>query len=179
MGQMTPRDQLNTLLDEVAAQLLQLSLAETVEEMPPFELPKLWEETRLLNVCQAFELNEFETKVLAVCLAMELRSEDMLIACAAAMQVESHFSTFLTPSTLRRWLSPSDLSDDLHAFQAPGKLLRWNLIELGDSVNSSLVEALRPHPRPTTPPKALRRRPPTPIGHGQETPLLPTAVSDG
>ncbi|WP_084473412.1 ATP-binding protein [Deinococcus ficus] len=136
---------LNLLLDDTVTQILNLALNESPGELGEvFELAPIVHDTIFADVHSKAQLSEFELKVLVICLAMELRTESMLLACAGALQTDGPFAAFLTPSLLRRWIGASESPDDVRAFQSSGRLLKWNLIELGDSANASLVEALLP-----------------------------------
>ncbi|GGK99871.1 ATP-binding protein [Deinococcus radiotolerans] len=140
-----PRAQaLQALCDQLSAQVLDVALNEQAEPDVRYvvALPDLTG-TRLADVQARLDLTEFETGVLALALATELFPERMLAACAAALQMDSLYAAFLTPSLTRRWLLGDDWAEGA-AFSAERPLVACGLIEFGASANASVLEALTP-----------------------------------
>ncbi|WP_221090730.1 ATP-binding protein [Deinococcus aquaedulcis] len=136
---------LRAVCDSLSAQVLDAALSEQGDPEAAYEvvLPDELEQTRLGALARGLELTPFETGVVALALATELYPERTLAACATALQLEGPYAGFLTPSLCRRWL-PDPAGTEVAAFQPGGALFRYHLIEFGQSVNASVVEALTP-----------------------------------
>lgn len=144
VAELTRAQALHALCDALSAQVLDVALNEQAEPDVRYvvALPEL-AGTRLADVQARLDLTEFETGVLALALATELFPERMLAACAAALQMDSLYAAFLTPSLARRWLLGDDWTQGA-AFSAERPLLGCGLIEFGAGVNASVLEALTP-----------------------------------
>ncbi|WP_236704918.1 ATP-binding protein [Deinococcus grandis] len=135
---------LHALCDALSAQVLDVALNEQAEPDVRYVVaPPDLGGTRLADVQARLDLTEFEVGVLALALSTELFPERMLAACAAALQMDSLYAAFLTPSLTRRWLLGDDWSQG-EAFSAERPLLACGLIEFGVSANASVLEALTP-----------------------------------
>ncbi|PTA67175.1 ATP-binding protein [Deinococcus arcticus] len=136
---------LRAVCDSLSAQVLDAALGEQSDPEAAYEvvLPGELEQTRLGTLARGLALTPFETGVVALALTTELYPERTLAACATALQLEGPYAGFLTPSLCRRWL-PDPAGTDVAAFQPGSALFRYHLVELGQSVNASVVEALTP-----------------------------------
>ena len=137
VAELTRAQALHALCDALSAQVLDVALNEQAEPDVRYvvALPEL-AGTRLADVQARLDLTEFETGVLALALATELFPERMLAACAAALQMDSLYAAFLTPSLARRWLLGDDWTQGA-AFSAERPLLGCGLDRKSTRLNSS------------------------------------------